>query len=152
MRGENKSQPIYPGLESFSVVSAWLGPWQQLFNTTWLWAKKNTPRDRRFWSIFPFPSRVFRHPFFDPKPHLGDLTSKRYRKEHSGWCRSSERDPSPNQILHCSKRVFMSNKSYLHIQQTYKLLKQCTKTSFNILGLGAVRLPNSKTWFFNTKP
>ena len=30
----------------------------------WLWVKKKTPRDRRFWSIFPFTNSFFWYPFF----------------------------------------------------------------------------------------
>ena len=34
----------------------------------WLWVKKKSPGDHKFWSIFPFINRVFKVPFFDPKP------------------------------------------------------------------------------------
>ena len=35
----------------------------------WLWVKKKTPTNHRFWSIFPFTNRVFWVPFFDPQPN-----------------------------------------------------------------------------------
>ena len=34
-------------------------------------SKRKTPRDHRFWSIFPFTYRVFKAPFFDPLPYVG---------------------------------------------------------------------------------
>ena len=37
-------------------------------STSWPWVKKKSPRDHRFWSIFPFAKGLFWVPFFDPQP------------------------------------------------------------------------------------
>ena len=40
-----------------------------VYNNIWLWVKKKTPRDHRFWPIFRFTIRFLGYPFFDPQPY-----------------------------------------------------------------------------------
>ena len=59
------------GRKAFHLASEWLVlVVSSIQGFSWLWVKKKSLGDHRFWSIFPFTNRVFWVPFFDPQPYV----------------------------------------------------------------------------------